>query len=358
MDWALKKQGIVLPMRMAERALLMLRKMGLVDDDHKFRRTDQVLIVPLVHDLSPVEISIIKKEVGEVETRLEDFSEGTKRSRNLEATLRGQIPDDMIAKLPRAFDVIGDIAIIELSEGMEEFSPVIGRGILRIAPHIRLVLRKSSAVDGMFRTRKFDVAAGVGGTETVHREFACRYRLDVSTVYFNPRLSNERMRVAQQVKPGEVVVDMFAGVGPYSVLIAKQQSESKVYSADINHAAVEYLKENAFTNGVADRVIPILGDTKQLARKELRGLADRVIMNLPSEANSYLAAASQILKEGAGIIHFYAFARRERGPEEIRTSFKSSIQALNMEVKSILFCKAIKEVSSNRVQVAIDALVR
>ncbi len=346
-----------MPMRMAERALLMLRKMGLVDDEYEFRRIDQVLIVPLTHELSPREISIIKKEIGAVETRLEDFSEGTKRSRNLEATLRGQIPDEMIAKLPRAFDVIGDIAIIELSEGMEQFSSVIGRGIIKITPHIRLVLRKSSAVAGMFRTRKFDVAAGVGGTETVHREFACSYRLDVSTVYFNPRLSHERMRVAQQVKPGELVVDMFAGVGPYSVLIAKQQLESRVYSVDINRAAVEYLKENAFTNRVADRVIPMLGDAKQLARKELRGLADRVIMNLPSEGQSYLPAASQILKEGAGIIHFYAFARRDRGTEEIRSSFQSSIEALNREVKSILFCKIIKEVAPARVQVAIDALV-
>ena len=335
----------------------MLRKMGLVNDAYEFLRTDRVLIVPLTHEPSEDEASIIRRQMKEVEIQLADFSEKRIRSTSLEAALQGQLPDELIARSPRAFDAIGDIAIIELSEDTEQFSSVIGRGILEINPHIRLVLRKTSAISGNFRTRKFDVVAGVGGTETVHLEFACRYRLDVSTVYFNPRLSHERMRVAQQVKPGEVVVDMFAGVGPYSVLIAKQQLGSQVYSVDINRAAVDYLKENVFTNGVADRVIPLLGDTKQLARKELHGLANRVIMNLPSASNDYLPAAFQILKDGAGIIHFYAFARREEGTDAVRNSFQSSVKALNHEIKSIPVCKVIKEVAPNRVQVAIDALV-
>ena len=356
----MKKQlGILVPVRRGEISLRTLRRLGLVDNGCELQRTNQSLLVPLVRELLPNEVSLIREQIGEVETQLAVFPESKDRGRprNLAASLRGQVPDELIPKSPRSFDVVGDIAVIEFAEDMERFSSAIGQGILRINPHIRLVLRKSGKIAGTFRTREFKIIAGVGGSETVYREFSCHYNVDVSTVYFNPRLSHERMRVAQQVKAGEVVADMFAGVGPYSILIAKQQVQSVVYSVDLNPAAVKYLKENAFTNGVADRIIPLAGDVKQLAQKELRGIANRVIMNLPSEAKNYLPAASQILKLEGGLIHFYAFAGRGETTEAIRDSFQSTVEAQNRKIKSFPFCKVIKEVSPNRVQVAIDALV-
>lgn len=303
------------------------------------------------------EVVLIREQVGEVRTQLASFEEAREKEKTLEATLRGQVPDELIAKLPRSFDVIGDIAVIELSESLEQFSEVIGQGVLKISPHIRLALRRTSQVEGTFRTRRFEIIAGVGGTETVHREFSCRYQLDVSTVYFNPRLSGERMRIAQQVKPGESVVDMFAGVGPYSILIARLHPQSTVYSVDINPLAVKYLKENAFANRVADRVSPVLGDVKELAQRDLRQIANRVIMNLPSEASRYLPAACQILKGEGGMIHFYAFAGREENLDAIVESFELNVEAQNRKLSLVPFCKVIKEVAPNRVQVAIDALV-
>jgi tRNA (guanine37-N1)-methyltransferase len=224
-------------------------------------------------------------------------------------------------------------------------------------PHIRVVLRRASQVEGQFRTRKVEVMAGSGGMETIYKEFSCRYHLDVSTVYFNPRLSHERMRIADQVMPDESVVDMFAGVGPYSILIAKLQPKSSVYAVDINPTAIKYLRENIFANTVADRVLPMLGDVKVLASKALRGRAARLIMNLPSEAISYLPAASQILRDEGGIIHFYAFSSREEKIDKVLNSFRSNVEAQNRRVESVRFCKVIKEVAPNRVQVAIDAVL-
>jgi tRNA (guanine37-N1)-methyltransferase len=342
---------------MAEGGLRLLRKLSLVDNGRQFQRTDRGILVPLVRTLMDNEGVLLREQVGEVKIQLASFEEAREKERTVEAALRGQIPDELIAKLPRSFDVIGDIAVIELPESLEQFSELIGQGVLKINPHIRLALRRTSQVEGTFRTRRFEVIAGVGGTETVHREFSCRYRLDVSTVYFNPRLSHERMRIAQQVMPGESVVDMFAGVGPYSVLIARMHPQSTLYSVDINPSAVKYLKENAFANRVADRVSPVLGDVKELARKDLRETANRVIMNLPSEASNYIPAATQILKGEGGMIHFYAFAGREENIETIVNSFQSTIVAQNRKLRSVPFCKVIKEVAPNRVQVAIDALV-
>jgi tRNA (guanine37-N1)-methyltransferase len=358
MGWTLKEQvGILLPLSMAEKGLRLLRELELVDYTCQFLRPDGAIHVPLLRELTENETRLMKVQVGDFKSQRGFFGGIEKKPRRLEAYLRGKIPDELISKLPRSFDSIGDIAVIELPESTEQFSAVIGRGIIEINPHIRLALRRSSQVEGPFRTRRFEVMAGVGGTETFYREFSCRYHLDVSTVYFSPRLSRERMRIAQQVMPDEFVVDMFAGVGPYSVLIAKLQPKSTVYSVDINPAAVKYLRENAFANGVADRVIPIHGDVKELVGKDLRGLANRVIMNLPSEAVNYLPAASQIIKDEGGMVHFYAFAQREESIDSVLSSFRSNVEAQNRRIKSVRFCKVIKEVAPNRVQVAIDALL-
>ena len=229
--------------------------------------------------------------------------------------------------------------------------------MIRTNPHVRLVLKKSGEVNGKFRTRKFQTLVGSGGTETVYREFGCCYRLDVSSVYFSPRLGHERHRVAEQVRPDEVVVDMFAGVGPYSILIAKFQPDSRVYSSDINPSAIQYLKENILMNGSADRVAALLGDIREFSRGMLSNTADRVVMNLPSEAKRYLDAALQILKQKGGIIHYYEFVNRVTDISRVKDEFQASVLAQKRHVRDFTFAKAIKEIAPNKVQVAIDAIV-
>jgi len=343
---------------MAEKGLRTLRKLALVDGEFRFLRTEQGLLVPLVHSLSTAEASLLKKEIGVVETQLGLFTRGKDRpGRSLSATLQSELANDVVGKSPRSFDVIGDIAILEVPVGMEEFSTTIARAAMKVSPHIRLVLGKSGQTEGPFRIRKFTVIAGKGNTETVHQEFSCRYHLDVSKVYFNPRLSHERMRVAEQVKAHEIVVDMFAGVGPYSILIGKLQQNASVYSVDLNPSAYAYLKENVFINRVADHVVPLFGDVKELGRTRLKGIADRVIMNLPSESLVYLPAALQILKTGGGAMHFYAFVSRNENSEAVSNRLKATIREQNRTVESFSFCKVIREVAPNRVQVAIDAVV-
>ena len=346
-----------MPLPAAENAIRTLRKLQLIDYDHEFQRTEQVIVVPLLREMSERELSLLRKQLGEVVIQLSDFAKVVQRPKNLAASLEGNAPEDLVENLPRSYDVIGDIAVVEVPEGVQQFAPIVGQSILKINPHVRLVLQKASRTEGKYRIRGFKVIAGMGGTETTYCEFACRYHLDVSTVYFNPRLSHERMRVARQVMPGEVIVDMFAGVGPYSILMAKQQPKSTVYSVDLNPAAITYLKENVFMNSVADRVIPICGDANLLARGELRGIANRVIMNLPSESVNYIPAAAQLLREQGGMIHFYAFANRDQSIEEIRNSFQLAVAAQDRKAVSFQFCKTIKGVSSSRVEVAIDAQV-
>ena len=204
-----------------------MRGLKLTDGTLKLGRTDEIVFIPLVREPSAEDIRNVKAQYATAQFTQALFEEREMRPRNLTDSLRGKIPEALLSSLPRSYDIIGEIGIIELFGELAPFSSMIGEGIMEINPHLRLVLRKSGQVSGTFRTREYEAIAGEGDTETVHEEFSCLFRLDVTKVYFNPRLSHERMRVAQQIKQGECVLDMFAGVGPYSILIAKTQPTRK-----------------------------------------------------------------------------------------------------------------------------------
>ena len=106
------------------------------------------------------------------------------------------------------------------------------------------------------------------------------------------------------------MADLFAGVGPFSIIIGNVQPTAKVYAVDLNPDAVELLKVNARANRVEGRVFPMLGDARKIASSKLNGRADRVIMNLPETAINFVDAACLVLKPEGGVVHFYGFVRR------------------------------------------------
>lgn len=324
---------------------------------YRFQRVGEVVGIPLVRSPTAQDERILRTKLADFRIQEASFEPVLARPRKLADAVRTIIPQDLTSQLPRSLDVIGDIAILELSPKLEPYAREVGEGILQVNPHIRLVLKKATGISGTFRTRGLQVIAGFGGTETVHREFGCAYRLDVSSVYFNPRLANERRRVAGQAEKGEVVVDMFAGVGPYSILTAKLQPDAKLYALDINPSAIKYLKRNIMTNKVADRVIPIPGDARVSSRSVPPDTTDRVIMNLPSAAEQFLDVASHVLKRAGGHIHFYQFASRDESLDTLKEHFEKSIVAQNRKVEIFSYCNVVREISPAMVQVAIDAFV-
>ena len=338
-------------------ALGLLSRMQLRFEGFQLQKAGDLVAIPITHPPSAEDENTLRKGLGSFQIQEAFFEPISTGPRNLREAAQGKIPVDLIPRLPRSFDIVGDIAIIELPPLLQGYSTEVGKAVVRMNPHVRLVLSKSGEVTGRFRTRALNALTGTGSMETVHREFACSYHLDVSSVYFNPRLSHERRRVAEQVTQNEVVVDMFAGVGPYSILIATLQPAVKVYAVDINPSAVRYLKDNVLANKVADRVVPMLGDAREFSKEELKGAANRVVMNLPSDAEHYLDAALRILKSGGGVVHFYQFTSRQVGSELLKTQFRTSVLTQKREVKSFNYCKVVREVSPRRVQVALDAVI-
>ena len=141
--------------------------------------------------------------------------------------------------------------------------------------------------------------------------------------------------MASLVQEGETVVDLFAGVGPFSILIAKKNPKVKVYAVDLNPEAVELLKVNVRVNRVENRVFPILGDARQITSTKLKGVADRVIMNLPETAIDFVDAACQAIKPEGGVIHFYAFVRSPDSIENLKAPFQPSCRVNGEESRSI-----------------------
>jgi tRNA (guanine37-N1)-methyltransferase len=352
----MKGYGIEVKYRNAQGIIRFLNKLELLDDTREFIRRDGCLVIPLRRNLSRAELANMSRNSSEAKVIQETFAASSGTPRDLRQAIGEAIPSDVVNRLPRSYDIVGDIGILQLDDELQRFSNIIANGLMKLNPHLRLVVRKTEKTSGRYRIRGTEVIAGVGNTETVHKEFSSKFHLDVSSVYFNPRLAHERLRIASQVKDGEVVVDMFAGVGTYSILIAKKQLGARIFSIDLNPSAYKYLKENVFANKVADRVTPYLGDAQEFASKS-PGIADRVIMNLPADSLEFLGAASKLLRKNGGIVHFYCFASRGEELQYSSDAFRSGIESFGRRVVSLSFLRIIREVGPNRVQVAIDARI-
>jgi len=258
-----------------------------------------------------------------------------------------------------SFDIIGDIAILKFIGGFLEDAGVIARRLLEELPNVRVVLGQVSPVSGVFRVRKLVWLAGENRFETVHREYGCLFKVDLSKCYFSPRLQFERFRIAKLVKPNEVVINMFAGVGCFSIIIAKYSSASKIYSIDLNPHAYNYMCENIRLNKVENRVVPILGDAKEIILNRLVDVANRVLMPLPEKAYEYLDYALKALK-GEGYIHYYDFVKSGKNENPIKKGVlkvSEKLKSLNVDFE-IGFGRVVRSVGPRNYQIVLDIFVK
>ena len=213
------------------------------------------------------------------------------------------VPNELINYVSNGFDVVGDIAILKFFGKVDtKYKRIIARVLMDRNKHIKSVFEKYGKIEGEERVPKVKWIAGKRFGVTYHRENGCTFKVDIRNVFFTPRLGNERLRVANQVKSNEVVLDMFCGVGPYSILIAKRASE--VYSIDINKYSIDLLRENIKLNKVSN--VKVFNGDAKLIVPSFRKKFDRIIMNLPSDSEKFLNLAVKSLKPN-GKIHLYKF---------------------------------------------------
>jgi tRNA (guanine37-N1)-methyltransferase len=273
-------------------------------------------------------------------------------SNDLREALRSHLSEDELKQF-RAFDVVGDIAVVKIPEKLLQKKHAIGQALIEVQKNIRTVLNQTSPVKGEFRTRELEVIAGERKTEATYREAGCVLKVDLAKAYFSPRLGTERLRIAKLVKPGEVVTNLFAGVGSYSVVIAKHSKAAMIYSIDINPHAFEHMQTNIRINKVGDRVVPILGDARDVVEDKLSGKADRILMPLPELSHEFLGVAMAALKPSGGIVHFYDFGEEPDifGPP--LDFARSSAAERGLEVK-LLESRKIRSYATRCYHVALD----
>lgn len=339
------------------KALALARRLKLLHSKLRTKTVDGTLFIPLLKSPTNAELKEIVEQLENVEIQRADFSTKRGGSETLLNVLQDTLPPHLLASLPRSIDIVGDVAVVEIPEELEKHRAQVGEAVLKVNRKVRTVLGKMSAVSGPYRLREFEAIAGDGETSTIHREFGCSYRLDLMKVYFSPRLSYEHSRIASQAGSGEVVVDLFAGVGPFSILTATRRPNVHVYSVDVNPDAVNFLLCNVVLNRVWGRITPILGDAEAVSRWVLQGMADRVIMNLPAEASKYVEAACRILKPSGGMLHYYTFAAEPGNLEKAEDELRRAVEKAGMQVEHVWHKRSVKPSAPHEWLVAVDAKV-
>jgi tRNA (guanine37-N1)-methyltransferase len=278
------------------------------------------------------------------------------RNHNLSTLLKDRLSQEELNLVYKSYDIIGDIAVIRVPEELKSKAAVIAEALMQLHTNVKTVLRQSSAVNGEFRLRRLEHVASEKKTVTTHREHGCVFSVDLGKCYFSPRLSHERIRIAQLVRPHEVVVNMFAGVGSFSIIIAKHSQVEKVYSIDVNPVACQYMQGNVLLSHVLNHVISMKGDAKTVIMERFQSTADRVLMPLPEKAYDYLDYAVAALKPEGGWIHYYDFEHaggNENPIEKVTRKISCKLSQLDRNF-SVPFGRILRDVGPRWQQVVVD----
>ena len=349
----------------ATRQIVLSHK--IIDFDYKIKVENGFGHIPIKDETEDEILSKVMEECKEeiikenadytieiIDLNQEEDLETVKRfPRSITELLKDKLSEEEIEELKKSFDIIGDVVIVEIPEGLEAHKKEIGQATLQFTKR-KTVYMKKSAVKGVTRVRELELIAGEDNPITIHKEHGTRLKLDVKNVYFSPRLATERKRVQEATNDGEEILDMFAGIGPFPIVIAHEKNVN-ITAVDINEYAIKYLNENIKLNKLAPlaHITAICGDTNEVALNELKGKKfDRLIMNLPGLAPEFLDLAVSLCKDG-GVIHYYEFSDGfSQGIERAQIACEKQ----NKEVE-ILNTRKVKSSSPGMWHVAIDCKV-
>lgn len=328
---------VKVPLRQLNDTRIKLMENDLMNMEYRIKADTEFGYIPINEDVNDYEI---------VDMKLEPMK---KVPHNFAELLEEELTPDEIENLRTSFDTIGDVVILEIPENLQDKKQIIGDAALKFTKR-RSIYMKKSAVKGTTRVRDLEFLSGVDDSVTIHKEHSARLKLDVREVYFSPRLATERKRVMQSVENGEKILDMFCGIGPFPIVIARNKNVD-ITAVDINESAIKYLDENIKLNKLKGNIKTYCGDVRQV-NAGFNMKFDRIIMNLPGLAYTFLDVAIDLIEDG-GIINYYEFSDSyEQGIKRLN----DAASAVGKEVE-IINCRKVKSTSPGEWHVAIDGKI-
>jgi tRNA (guanine37-N1)-methyltransferase len=291
--------------------------------------------------------------------------------RTIEDALNGKIPTKYLNLIPKSYDIIGNIAILEFEDldqinnsKFNEFKILVAKAVIDVNKNVYSVFEKKGKIKGAYRLRELTYLGGINNTETVHKENDCVFHLDIKNTYFSPRLVYERRRISGSIlHENEVIVDMFAGVGPFSIQIVKL-TPVKIYAFDLNPDAYKFLKKNVDSNKLKGKIFPYNMNIRDLTHpsnqlgKELHNNVDRIIMNLPENSINFMDVVCFLMKKSGGMLHFYQFSEKPNAVDITIGDLKKKLNEFNWTVDKIIDSKIVKSYSPKAELVVIDLYVK
>ena len=268
--------------------------------------------------------------------------------------MSGILSEKEISELYGAFDQIGNIIIIRIPDSLSSKKKTIGETLLQKVKTAKSIFYQSSPVEGDFRIRNLELLAGEDNTETEYKEHGCRFRVDVQKAFFSPRLSTERERIANMIKDGEIVINMFGGVGMFSIIAAKKK-KCIVYNIDINPYAIELCRKSISLNKLKGQVETITGDASKIIEERLVDKGDRTLMLLPERSDEFLDSAIKATKRH-GIIHYYSHQHANKRQDAVELSKKHFLQVAPVKCE-IMGGRMVRPVGPHYYQTVVDVKI-
>ncbi len=321
-----------------EAAKNFLREKGWLDTERVLGKTElRYLILPITGTFDK---HILLKKFPGSKFEEKNLPLVPVHSGDLKHLLKNILTEEQINELVRSYDVVGDIAILDIPPKLNKLAVSIAWAFKRSMQYINVVARKIGKVgsaDDKYRLRNYEILTGEKRMETMHKEAGITMHVDLEKAYFSPRSSHERERVANLVKNGEQVLVMFAGIGPYALTIAQKKPQTQITAIEINPDAVRFMEENVRTNRLGFAINPILGDVIEILPK-LNKKFDRIIMPFPEKNWNFLDLAIKNANKNC-TVHFYAFVHEDK-LKEAEEKIKKAAQKEGRKAEVLRVLKA------------------
>jgi tRNA wybutosine-synthesizing protein 2 len=271
---------------------------------------------------------------------------------SIKKTASSLIPSELLHLLPSRWEKIGSVVTIKLPDELFNYKEILGKVY---AENLRCTttLNDTGGITGVYREPVVEVIYGSSHTETIHTENGIRFKIDPQRIMFSSGNLEERRRMATIAHADETVVDLFAGIGYFTLPIAVHSKPKKIFACEINPVAYDYLCKNVVLNHVSDIVEPCFGDNRVVAPKNC---ADRVILGYLYDPQDFLSVAFQCLKNHIGMLHYHELVPVEGVPQQPLSHIEAVAGRYNRGVR-VLKVHVIKSYAPRINHIVLDVRI-